>query len=73
VDTPDPYVVVHIPDAPDGRKATSVRDNDVNPQWDEELLYLLPTDSEANIVAEVESRLICILYCYGITIVLFEK
>ena len=55
VDTPDPYVVVHVPDAPDGRKATAVCDNDVNPVWNEELLYLLPSDEAANIVAEVRN------------------
>ena len=53
VDTPDPYVVVHIRAAPDGRKRTKHKDNDPNPIWEEELNYLLPTKVDHNVIAEV--------------------
>ena len=61
VDTPDPYVVVHVRGAPDGRKATTTRDNDVNPEWNEELRYFLPCETETKIMAEV--RVITALLC----------
>uniref|UniRef100_F7AHA3 Phospholipase A2 n=1 Tax=Ciona intestinalis TaxID=7719 RepID=F7AHA3_CIOIN len=53
MDTPDPYVVVHIRTAPDGRKATRHIDNDINPEWNEELSYLLPTQDNVPIKAEI--------------------
>ena len=59
VDTPDPYVVVHVRDAPEGRKATRTIDNDVDPVWEEELTYLLPIEIETKIVAEVLHKIMC--------------
>jgi len=53
VDTPDPYIVVHIREAPDGKKQSQQFDNQVNPCWDEELIYYLPPVTEGKIVAEV--------------------
>ena len=56
VDTPDPYVIVYIRDAPDGRKKTTHRDNETNPEWNEVLEYLLPSKIEGNkVIAEVDS------------------
>jgi len=49
-------VVVHIREAPEGRKATAAIDNDIDPYWDEELTYLLPVDPEASIVAKVGEK-----------------
>lgn len=55
MDTPDPYIVVCVPMAPDGRKVTSNIDNEPNPIWEEELTYYLPPNDQqlSNIVAEV--------------------
>ncbi|KAK3095950.1 hypothetical protein FSP39_021231 [Pinctada imbricata] len=46
VDTPDPYVKLHIRTAPEGRRQTTVKDNDVNPLWNEEFIYLLDEQEE---------------------------
>uniref|UniRef100_H2Z680 Phospholipase A2 n=1 Tax=Ciona savignyi TaxID=51511 RepID=H2Z680_CIOSA len=53
MDTPDPYLVVHIRTAPDGKKATKNIDNEINPEWDEELSYLLPPHEYLPIKAEI--------------------
>ncbi|XP_076821568.1 cytosolic phospholipase A2-like isoform X1 [Clavelina lepadiformis] len=52
-DVPDPYIEIHIHNAPDGKKATSHVDNNPNPEWDETLTYFLPTGDEKNIIAEI--------------------
>nr|XP_039269364.1 cytosolic phospholipase A2-like isoform X2 [Styela clava] len=55
MDVPDPYVIVHVPEAPDGRKQTQTIDNDCNPEWNEELLfYLKPqTEEKRKIIAHI--------------------
>lgn len=54
MDTPDPYVIVHIRNAPEGRKMTRHIDNVTDPEWDEELTYLLDP-AEEKVTAEVGS------------------
>lgn len=41
VDTPDPYIYMCIRTAPEGRKQTTVKDNEVNPVWNESFTFLL--------------------------------
>ncbi|XP_060607580.1 cytosolic phospholipase A2-like isoform X2 [Ruditapes philippinarum] len=41
VDTPDPYIKIYIRTAPEGRKQTTVKDNEVNPEWNESFTFLL--------------------------------
>ena len=41
VDTPDPYIKLCIRTAPEGRKQTTVKDNEVNPVWNESFTFLL--------------------------------
>ncbi|XP_045200375.1 cytosolic phospholipase A2-like isoform X2 [Mercenaria mercenaria] len=41
VDTPDPYIKMCIRTAPEGRKQTTVKDNEVNPEWNESFTFLL--------------------------------
>ncbi|KAH3870520.1 cytosolic phospholipase A2-like isoform X2 [Dreissena polymorpha] len=41
VDTPDPYVKLFIRTAPEGRRQTKSRKNDINPVWDENFTFLL--------------------------------
>ncbi|KAL4219877.1 Cytosolic phospholipase A2 [Mactra antiquata] len=41
MDTPDPYIHMHIRTAPEGRKQTTVKDNEVNPVWNETFTFLL--------------------------------
>ncbi|XP_033759860.1 cytosolic phospholipase A2-like isoform X3 [Pecten maximus] len=41
LDTPDPYIVLRIRTAPEGRRRTAAIDNEVNPVWAEEFTYLL--------------------------------
>ncbi|KAH3870513.1 hypothetical protein DPMN_033701 [Dreissena polymorpha] len=47
VDTPDPYVKLFIRTAPEGRRQTKSRENDINPVWDENFTFLL-NDTETN-------------------------
>ncbi|XP_052783407.1 cytosolic phospholipase A2-like isoform X2 [Mya arenaria] len=49
VDTPDPYVRLFIETAPEGRRKTTVKDNDTKPQWDETFEFLL-NENEINIM-----------------------
>nr|CAB3264920.1 cytosolic phospholipase A2 [Phallusia mammillata] len=53
LDTPDPYVLIHIREAPDGRKRTKHIDNEPNPKWDEQLTYFLPPCLDKHIVADI--------------------
>ncbi|XP_031614507.1 cytosolic phospholipase A2 [Oreochromis aureus] len=41
LDTPDPYVELFIPTAPESRKRTKHIDNDINPKWNETFHFIL--------------------------------
>ncbi|XP_077573853.1 cytosolic phospholipase A2 [Stigmatopora nigra] len=41
LDTPDPYVELFIPTAPESRKKTKHIDNNINPKWDEKFHFIL--------------------------------
>ncbi|XP_077463857.1 cytosolic phospholipase A2 [Stigmatopora argus] len=41
LDTPDPYVELFIPTAPESRKKTKHIDNNINPKWDEKFQFIL--------------------------------
>lgn len=41
LDTPDPYVELFIPTAPESRKKTKHIDNDINPKWNETFQFIL--------------------------------
>lgn len=41
MDTPDPYLMLRIKTAPEGRRRTTTKDNEVNPVWNEEFTFLL--------------------------------
>lgn len=46
VDTPDPYVELFIPTAPDCRKRTKHFNNDINPVWNETFEFILDPNLE---------------------------
>nr|XP_056700299.1 cytosolic phospholipase A2 [Euleptes europaea] len=46
LDTPDPYVELFIPTAPDSRKRTKHIDNIVNPEWNETFEFILDPNQE---------------------------
>lgn len=46
VDTPDPYVELFIPTAPESRKRTRHFDNDINPVWNENFEFILDPNQE---------------------------
>ncbi|KAK2540197.1 Pla2g4a [Columba guinea] len=46
LDTPDPYVELFIPSAPDCRKRTKHFNNDVNPVWDETFEFILDPNQD---------------------------
>ncbi|KAL6471600.1 hypothetical protein MHYP_G00202500 [Metynnis hypsauchen] len=46
LDTPDPYVELSIPTAPESRKRTRHIDNDINPKWNETFDFLLDPQQE---------------------------
>ncbi|CAK8673400.1 unnamed protein product [Clavelina lepadiformis] len=50
--TMDPYVQIHVKGAPQGRKQTRHVDNTSDPEWNEEFVFLLPTD-KTDIIAEI--------------------
>lgn len=56
VDTPDPYVELSIPTAPESRKRTRHIDNDINPRWNETFEFLL--DPQQDNVLEVRNSLL---------------
>uniref|UniRef100_A0A3B3ZHT4 Phospholipase A2 n=1 Tax=Periophthalmus magnuspinnatus TaxID=409849 RepID=A0A3B3ZHT4_9GOBI len=41
LDTPDPYVELFIPTAPESRRKTKHIDNDINPKWNESFQFIL--------------------------------
>ncbi|KAG1963726.1 cytosolic phospholipase A2 isoform X1 [Pimephales promelas] len=51
LDTPDPYVELFIPTAPESRKKTRHIDNDINPEWNETFEFILDPnqDNELNL------------------------
>ncbi|XP_056125109.1 cytosolic phospholipase A2 isoform X2 [Rhinichthys klamathensis goyatoka] len=46
VDTPDPYVELFIPTAPESRKKTRHIDNDINPEWNETFEFILDPNQD---------------------------
>nr|XP_006634713.1 PREDICTED: cytosolic phospholipase A2 [Lepisosteus oculatus]XP_015210598.1 PREDICTED: cytosolic phospholipase A2 [Lepisosteus oculatus] len=46
LDTPDPYVELFIPSAPESRKRTRHINNDVNPKWNETFEFILDPNQE---------------------------
>lgn len=46
LDTPDPYVELFIPTAPESRKRTRHIDNDINPEWNEAFTFILDPNQE---------------------------
>ena len=46
VDTPDPYLILRIKTAPEGRRRTTTKDNQVNPVWNEEFEFFLDNEVE---------------------------
>ncbi|XP_019357279.1 PREDICTED: cytosolic phospholipase A2 [Gavialis gangeticus] len=46
LDTPDPYVELFIPSAPDCRKRTRHINNDINPVWNESFEFILDPNQE---------------------------
>ncbi|XP_054837968.1 cytosolic phospholipase A2 isoform X2 [Eublepharis macularius] len=46
LDTPDPYVELFIPTAPDTRKRTKYINNNVNPEWNETFEFILDPNQE---------------------------
>lgn len=67
VDTPDPYVELFIPTAPESRKKTKHIDNNINPKWNETFQFIL--DPNQNNVLEVKQLFIFLgsLYQYRMT------
>ncbi|XP_034531970.1 cytosolic phospholipase A2 [Notolabrus celidotus] len=41
LDTPDPYVELYVPTAPESRKRTKHIDNNINPKWNETFQFIL--------------------------------
>ncbi|XP_067273846.1 cytosolic phospholipase A2 isoform X1 [Pseudorasbora parva] len=46
LDTPDPYVELYIPTAPESRKKTRHIDNDINPEWNETFEFILDPNQD---------------------------
>ncbi|XP_068445976.1 cytosolic phospholipase A2 [Clinocottus analis] len=46
LDTPDPYVELFIPTAPESRKRTKHIDNDINPKWNETFTFILDPNQQ---------------------------
>lgn len=57
VDTPDPYVELLIPTAPESRKRTKHIDNNIHPKWNETFHFIL--DPNQHNVLEVRPALHC--------------
>ncbi|XP_059157432.1 cytosolic phospholipase A2-like [Physella acuta] len=51
LDTPDPYVILKLDNSPCAWRKTTVKDNDVNPEWNEEFTFWL--DPEQNHVLKL--------------------
>ncbi|XP_028514944.1 cytosolic phospholipase A2 [Exaiptasia diaphana] len=50
-DTPDPFVKLHLPQSPSGKRQTTVINNDNNPTWNETFQFYM--DPELNNVMNV--------------------
>lgn len=46
LDTPDPYVELFIPSAPESRKRTAHIDNNINPKWNETFHFILDPNQQ---------------------------
>ncbi|KAL6108235.1 pla2g4a [Pungitius sinensis] len=46
LDTPDPYVELFIPTAPESRKKTKHIDNNINPEWNETFNFILDPNQQ---------------------------
>ncbi|XP_063057325.1 cytosolic phospholipase A2 isoform X2 [Engraulis encrasicolus] len=46
LDTPDPYVELYIPTAPESRKRTRHIDNNIHPEWNETFVFILDPNQE---------------------------
>uniref|UniRef100_A0A8B9H6U4 Phospholipase A2 n=1 Tax=Astyanax mexicanus TaxID=7994 RepID=A0A8B9H6U4_ASTMX len=46
LDTPDPYVELFIPTAPESRKRTQHIDNNINPEWNENFEFILDPNQD---------------------------
>ncbi|XP_012946331.1 cytosolic phospholipase A2, partial [Aplysia californica] len=46
VDTPDPYIILNMTNSPHHWRKTSVKDNDINPVWEETFDFWLDPDQE---------------------------
>ena len=46
VDIPDPYVILSMAHAPHSWRKTTVKDNDVNPEWNETFTFHLDPDQK---------------------------
>lgn len=55
VDTPDPYVELFIPTAPESRKRTRHIDNDINPEWDESFEFILDPNQDNILEVAIDS------------------
>uniref|UniRef100_A0A8C3A5R6 Phospholipase A2 n=1 Tax=Cyclopterus lumpus TaxID=8103 RepID=A0A8C3A5R6_CYCLU len=58
LDTPDPYVELFIPTAPESRKRTKHIDNDINPKWNETFTFIL--DPNQQNVLKVKTCIYCL-------------
>ena len=58
-DTPDPYLILVIRTAPEGRKTTTVKDNEINPVWNENFTFLLDEQ-----LGNIMGRYCFMSYCY---------
>lgn len=70
VDTPDPYVELFIPTAPEGRKRSKYLNNVVNPEWNETFQFIIDPN-EKNIMEVVyplsDNRVINVdYYCWSV-------
>lgn len=74
VDTPDPYVELFIPTAPESRKKTKHIDNNINPNWNETFHFIL--DPNQHNILEVRSEsdyLYCVFQCRLTSIAVVEN
>ena len=58
VDTPDPYVKLFIPTAPNGKKKTQTINNSNNPVWNNEFKFLIDRELE-NVLCEYSDQELC--------------
>ena len=53
MDVPDPYVIVHLRKAPDGKRQTRKFDNCTDPVWNEIFEFYLPPTTDTSSIAKV--------------------